>query len=280
MWFLVVLSCVVVAAQPSDRDRWDQVNTVDGERYFPGPVNGGGKVPQPVGRTPIRPRWEQNFGRPAFPDLVGTLYLSEPEQQAQNPSNGSPFGQDPAFPGQNGGGRGYESELTRPGSGLTQGTQRSGQWHRWGANVKSQRNGRAGRPSYKPTQAPGGRENQMNPLFGRPLSPNMMDNRQFISIFKADNVTVQNVSAFHLKEGENVFLLPKGRGQMQPSKKDGVNRPQELGFGQSFSHYGPQPYVKLIYNPTATPRISFEYGITQLLPAFMKAESESDHGTN
>ncbi|CAM4480775.1 unnamed protein product [Leuciscus chuanchicus] len=247
MWFLVVLSCVVVAAQPSERDRWDQVNSVNGERHFPEPVNGGG----PVGRTPLRPRWEQNFGRPAFPDLVGPLYPNEPEQQAQNPS---PFGQDPAFPGQNGGGR------------------RSGQWHRWGATGKPQRNGRAGRPSYKPTQAPvgGGRENEMNPLFGRPLSLNMM----------ADNVTVQNVSAFHLKKGENVFLLPKGRGQMQPPKKDGVNRPQELGFGQGFSHYGPQPYVKLIYNPTATQRISFEYGITQLLPAFMKAESESDHGTN
>ncbi|KAG1956367.1 uncharacterized protein LOC120460672 [Pimephales promelas] len=217
----------------------------------------------------------------ARPDPMGTLNPNEPEQQAQNPSNGSPFGQDPAFPGQNGGGRGYESELTRSGSGLTKGTQRSGQWHRWGGTGKPLMNGRDGRPSYKPTQAPvgGGRENQMNPLFGRSLSPNMMDNRQFIPIFKADNVTVQNVSAFHLKEGENVFLLPKGRGQMQPPKKDGVRRPQELGFGHGFSSYGPQPYVKLIYNPTATQRISFEYGITQLLPAFMKAESESDHGT-
>jgi len=36
---------------------------------------------------------------------MGTLNPNEPEQQAQNPSNGSPFGQDPAFPGQNGGGR-------------------------------------------------------------------------------------------------------------------------------------------------------------------------------
>lgn len=33
------------------------------------------------------------------------LYPNEPEQQAQNPSYGSPFGQDPAFPGQNGGAR-------------------------------------------------------------------------------------------------------------------------------------------------------------------------------
>lgn len=48
--------------QPSERDRWDQVNSVNGERHFPG----RGKVPQPVGRTPLRPRWEQNFGRPAF----------------------------------------------------------------------------------------------------------------------------------------------------------------------------------------------------------------------
>jgi len=30
---------------------WDQVYSVNGETDFPGPVNGGGKVPQPVGRT-------------------------------------------------------------------------------------------------------------------------------------------------------------------------------------------------------------------------------------
>lgn len=59
---ILVLFCCF---QPTDRDRWDQVFSVNGERYFPGPVNGGGKVPQPVGRTPIRPKWEQYFGRPA-----------------------------------------------------------------------------------------------------------------------------------------------------------------------------------------------------------------------
>ncbi|ROI47827.1 hypothetical protein DPX16_16250 [Anabarilius grahami] len=169
--------------KPRDRDRWDQVNSVNGERYFPGPVNGGGKVPQPVGRTPVRPKWEQNFGHPAFPDLVGPLYPDGPEQQAQDPSNGSPFGQDPEFRDQNGGGRVYESELTRPESSMNQVTQRSGQWHRWGGTGKPLRNGRADRPPYKPdwmpmrpTQAPadGGTENQMNPLFGKPLSPNMM----------------------------------------------------------------------------------------------------------
>ncbi|RXN20050.1 basic salivary proline-rich 3-like protein [Labeo rohita] len=133
MLFLVALSCVVVAAQSNDRDHWDQVSPVNGEKYFSGP-DGGVKVPQTGGRTPVRPRWEQNFGRPVF--------------------------------------------------------------------------------------------------------------------------------------GENVFLLPKSKSQMQPPKKAGVNRPQELGYG--FSTFGPQPYVKLIFNPNATPRISFEYGITQLLPAFMK----------
>ncbi|KAL1282017.1 hypothetical protein QQF64_000820 [Cirrhinus molitorella] len=269
MLFLVALLCVVVVAQPNDRDHWDQVSPVNGEKYFSGP-DGGVKVPQPGGRIPIRPRWEQNFGRPVFPDLVGP-YPNGPEQHAQNPSKGSPFGQDPAFPGQNGGDR------------------RSEQGHRWGGAGKPQRTGRAGRPSNKldripthPTQAPVdvGRQNQMNPLFGKPLSPNMIDNRQFVPVFKADNVTLQNISAFHLKEGENVFLLPKGKGQMQTPKKGGVNRPQELGYGQGFSTYGPQPYVKLIYNPTATQKISFEYGITQLLPAFMKAESKSDLGTN
>ncbi|XP_073698679.1 uncharacterized protein [Garra rufa] len=244
MLFLVALLCVVVAAQPNDRDHWNQV-PVNGDKYFSG-SDEGVKVP------PIRPRWEQNSGRPVFPDLVGP-YPDGPEQHAQDPK-GSPFGQDPAFPG---------------------GDRRSEQGHRWGGAGKPQRIGRAGKPSYKldrmpthQTQAPIGRENQMNPVFGKPLSPNMIDNRQFIPIFKADNVTLQNISAFHLKEGENVFLLPEGKGQMQPPKKGGVNRPQEMGHGLGFSTYGPQPYVKLIYNPTAT------------LPAFMKAESESDRGTN
>lgn len=46
---------------------------MNGERYFPGPVNGGGKVPQPVGRTAVRPRWEQNFGHPAFVSFGSSL---------------------------------------------------------------------------------------------------------------------------------------------------------------------------------------------------------------
>ncbi|XP_050977378.1 uncharacterized protein LOC127172206 isoform X2 [Labeo rohita] len=247
-WKCVVEVNFSFKATSNDRDHWDQVSPVNGEKYFSGP-DGGVKVPQTGGRTPVRPRWEQNFGRPVFPDPVGPLYPDGREQHAQDPSNSSPFGQQPAFPGQN------------------KGDRRSEQWRKDG---KPQRIGRAGRPLYKldrmpthPTQDPvdGVRENQMNPVFGKPLSPNMIDNRQFIPIFKADNVTLQ---------GENVFLLPKSKSQMQPPKKAGVNRPQELGYG--FSTFGPQPYVKLIFNPNATPRISFEYGITQLLPAFMKAE--------
>lgn len=36
---------------------------------------------------------------------MSPLYPDGPEEQAQDPSNGSPFGQDPEFRDQNGGGR-------------------------------------------------------------------------------------------------------------------------------------------------------------------------------
>ncbi|TRY82912.1 hypothetical protein DNTS_027912 [Danionella cerebrum] len=236
MWFLLAVSCVVAAAQPKAKSNWNQADQW-GQRE------------------------EQNVGNAPVPNLVRPL---SPNEREQNSSKGSPSGHDQAFTTQKEEVKGFESVLTRAGD---------GPWNRWKGAGKPQKIGRAGRPSYKvpmkPSQAPadGAREESVNPLFGKPLSPNMMENRQFIPVFKADNVTLQNMNAFHLKEGENVFLLPKGRGLVQQAKKAGLNIPLEMG-GQGFYNYGPQPYVRIIYRPNATPRISFEYGLTQLLPSF------------
>ncbi|XP_024254163.1 proline-rich protein HaeIII subfamily 1-like [Oncorhynchus tshawytscha] len=128
------------------------------------------------------------------------------------------------------------------------------------------------RPSAVPSGA-GGRPPFDDTIFGgRLLQPEMVGNREFIPIFQADNVTLQNASGLPLKEGENIFLLPKG-GRGTPPPRHGHKRPQELGFGYPHSSgFQFQPYLKLIYNPSATNKISFEYGITTLLPSFMKAE--------
>lgn len=139
--------------------------------------------------------------------------------------------------------------------------------------------GRPGRPG-KPQR--GGRPNTRDPnqrvppfpgaggqapfdgilIGGQPLRPEIVGNREFFPFLKDDNVTIQNVSNIPLKEGENLFLLPGG-GQGSPPPMDSPNAPQRQWFGSS---YNLQPYLKLIYNPTATRKVSFEYGLTTLLP--------------
>ncbi|XP_029916533.1 collagen alpha-1(XVII) chain-like [Myripristis murdjan] len=117
-------------------------------------------------------------------------------------------------------------------------------------------------PGLKPPRRPGGR---WRPRGGRPnmRNPNRMVNKKFIPIFKADNVTFENITGIPLKEGENIFLLPRGgRGPHHP--KEGHTGPQNMAYG--LPSYGLQPYLKLVYNPTATNKVSFEYGILQLLP--------------
>ncbi|KAG9344166.1 hypothetical protein JZ751_012649 [Albula glossodonta] len=108
-----------------------------------------------------------------------------------------------------------------------------------------------------------------NPFFGgKPLNPEEEGQREFYPIFKADNITVENATDLPLKEGDNTFLLPtamrppRGRG---PQKAD-PNAPQNFhgGFG-GFGYGGLVPYLTLKYNPSSTPTVSFEYGITQFL---------------
>ncbi|XP_062334157.1 basic salivary proline-rich protein 1-like [Osmerus eperlanus] len=98
---------------------------------------------------------------------------------------------------------------------------------------------------------------------GKPLIPEIVGNREFFPFLKVDNVTFQNVSDLPLKEGENLFLLPMDTTRPPPPMVD-PNAPQRQLFGNP--SYNLQPYLKLIYNPTATRKISFEYGLTTLLP--------------
>ncbi|KAG7458602.1 hypothetical protein MATL_G00222390 [Megalops atlanticus] len=136
-------------------------------------------------------------------------------------------------------------------------------------------------PALRPPKGPfgpGGREPfEETPFGGRPLSPDEVAHREFIPIFTADNITIQNASGFPLKKGDNVFLLPKGGRRGFPGRP-GQRPPQDLyGYGYRYGYgYGFQPYLKLSYNPTATPNVSFEYGITQLLPGFLKADPEGE----
>ncbi|KAJ8001270.1 hypothetical protein DPEC_G00192580 [Dallia pectoralis] len=129
-------------------------------------------------------------------------------------------------------------------------------------------------PNRKPIMSSSGSNGSQsfddNPFGGRPLDPEMVENREFIPIFQADNVTIQNVSGLTLKEGENIFLLPRA-GRRPPPKQNERNGPQDYRFGYP-SYNSFQPYMNIIFNPTATPKYSFQYGITTLLPSFMKAE--------
>ncbi|XP_056228536.1 uncharacterized protein LOC130166795 [Seriola aureovittata] len=109
-------------------------------------------------------------------------------------------------------------------------------------------------PSHLPTwgkrEAPGfglgpGR------LFGRPRGPprrklsNMRNpgatgDTVFSPTFKVDNVTFQNITGVPLKEGENLFLMPKGGRHGPPENVQ---------------------YVKLIYNTTEPNKVSVEHGV-------------------
>ncbi|KAL1023480.1 hypothetical protein UPYG_G00041320 [Umbra pygmaea] len=131
-------------------------------------------------------------------------------------------------------------------------------------------------PDRNPLQPSSG-DDGMPPLdsipFGvRPLAPEMAGNRKFIPLCQADNDTPQNNICLPLQEGENIFLLDEGiRGP--PPPRNGFNGPQELGYGNPYYYNsGFQPYLKLIYNPSAATKISFEYGLTTYLPSFLKAE--------
>ncbi|KAA8594782.1 hypothetical protein FQN60_011917 [Etheostoma spectabile] len=95
--------------------------------------------------------------------------------------------------------------------------------------------------------APGFMSDEPRKVFGRQRGPAGGKGRNpgamaFSPVFKVDNVTFQNTTAVALKEGENIFLMPKhgGRGP----------------------HHNKQ-YVKLIYNTTEPNKVSIEFGVLQ-----------------
>ncbi|XP_048851904.1 uncharacterized protein LOC125720479 [Brienomyrus brachyistius] len=128
---------------------------------------------------------------------------------------------------------------------------------------EQERNGR--QPPMQPSEQRG-RPNELpgGPMPGR---PNPVNHKKFIPIFKANNVTLQNASLYHFKEGENVFLLPKDHAE-GPHPKGWANAPLEMGYG--YGYYGLQPYLKVYFNSASPQTVSFEYGIVSPLPAFLK----------
>ncbi|KAF1395266.1 hypothetical protein PFLUV_G00009750 [Perca fluviatilis] len=72
----------------------------------------------------------------------------------------------------------------------------------------------------------------------------------FSPMIKVDNVTFQNTTAVPLKEGENIFLMPKNGGGGPHHNKGGRNGPPKDG-----------QYVKLIYNASEPNKVSIEFGV-------------------
>ncbi|KAL2097484.1 hypothetical protein ACEWY4_006691 [Coilia grayii] len=218
-----------------------------GGRPRPGPGGNGGYFPRPGG--PNMPDWGMDEPQqPWFP--AGPTEVPEGEDQG---NGGWPNGNDE-----------FEEPTDFPDRGDKWG---QGSWRQrqaeWGPGVRRTQGGMGPNRRNPNTRRPEGPDGRF-PFGGRPVPPSTMPNRQFTPILKLDNVTLPNITGMPLKEGENIFLLPMARH----------NAPQEMRYG--YPSYGPQPYIKLIYNPTATQKISFEYGITQLLPSFLKADPEED----
>ncbi|XP_028833239.1 uncharacterized protein LOC114788643 isoform X4 [Denticeps clupeoides] len=124
--------------------------------------------------------------------------------------------------------------------------------------------------------------NQKNQIFKKPngadgkgpleFLPEKFQNeiREFIPLIWGDNVTVENITRLHLKEGENIFLLPLDAMQPPPPKR-GNRAPEEMYW---LPNRGAQPYMNLIFNPSATQKISFQYGVAMPLPSFLMADSD------
>nr|XP_023655155.1 uncharacterized protein LOC111837369 [Paramormyrops kingsleyae] len=113
-----------------------------------------------------------------------------------------------------------------------------------------------------PNKPPGAHEGLRpgGPMPGHPdmRNPSSTDGQKFFPIIQANNVTLQNASLYHFKEGENMFLLPKIQAGV-PQPKGGANAPQEMGYG--YGLYGLQPYLKVYFSSSSPQTVSYEYGI-------------------
>ncbi|XP_034395846.1 uncharacterized protein LOC117735380 [Cyclopterus lumpus] len=72
----------------------------------------------------------------------------------------------------------------------------------------------------------------------------------FSPVFKVDNVTFQNITDVTLKEGENIFLMPRHGGRGAHNHKGGRHGPPK-----------DVQVVKLIYNATEPNKVSVEFGL-------------------
>ncbi|CAL8332693.1 unnamed protein product [Lota lota] len=89
-----------------------------------------------------------------------------------------------------------------------------GHWETFGprGNGRPQKKHHSGKPGRVPLPGPGRVDRDLlEGIFmgGNPLNPDQLEKQKFIPIFKVDNVSLENVTGLHLKEGENIYLLPK-----------------------------------------------------------------------
>ncbi|KAL6466522.1 hypothetical protein MHYP_G00243260 [Metynnis hypsauchen] len=238
MAVLFVVALLFLGANARRNGGWQQGPPMGGP--MPGPS--GGRWPPGGGWFPSGPMGGGNFPPGPMGPVPGQMEaLSEWDvQDAPDSDEVQPFyGQDPNMarsgdgPFANGGGFGP-------------------------ADFPPRRFPRHGGPhgDRRPPPRPGHPHFPPQPPFPRPggARPNIT----FVPLFRANNVTVQNLNASTvLKAGENVFLLP-------PTGE----RPPQFGY-----------YFKIFYNPNATQTVSFEFGVAQIslqYPSSFRAGSESD----
>ncbi|XP_046900941.1 basic salivary proline-rich protein 1-like [Hypomesus transpacificus] len=240
-------------------------------QFWGQPMGGGKESQEPMGAGPLWPWWDvRKPGNPTWPKEIPPWL---PERPTAGPGNGA--AQPPSSP-QPGGPPLIPERGDRLGPGL--GYKPEGARAYPGQEPQRGQRGRPGKPGGPRGGArqPDTRDRNRRPgpmlpypgagnilIGGKPLMPEIVGNREFFPFLKADNVIFQNVSDLPLKEGENLFLLPLDTTRPPPPMVD-PNAPQRQLFGNP--SYNLQPYLKLIYNPTATRKISFEYGLTTLLP--------------
>ncbi|XP_036439411.1 proline-rich protein 2-like [Colossoma macropomum] len=220
-----------------------------GGRFPSGPMGGGNFPPGPMG-----PSW--NDGQ--FPPMPGQMEAWRPDSPPMGPGGewdvpGAPdsdetepfYGQDLNMPW-----RDDEPFANGEGFGPADFPRR---FPRHGGSHGGRR----------PPPRPSGPRHPPHPP--RPRPDGVRPNITFVPLFRAANVTVQNLNAsMFLKAGENVFMLPPTGG-----------RPPQFGHGPPV--FGPQYYFKIFYNPNATQTVSFEFGVAQIqYPSSLWAGSDSD----
>ncbi|XP_028265385.1 uncharacterized protein LOC114438328 [Parambassis ranga] len=122
------------------------------------------------------------------------------------------------------------------------------------APIRSKRQA-PGLSTFGPHRRPGKPE---GPPHGKWPGPKVLS-----PVFKVENVTFQKVADVSLKEGENLFLMPKHGGRGPHQHKSGERGPPVNG-----------QYVKLVYNSTAPDKVFLEYGVFNHMSPAMAGEED------